>query len=285
MFYNMFHNVQLAVMAKWLIILALLSHTVRGEVKKNHRQKRILWITTDGRLALPPGTLLTITPTISMPFVRYPPEGFLSNMSISLPFTINFDTLGLTDNQNPYGALPPILARNLGRSAGVMLADYVASILNNKRSARATPETHNFFHGGERAMLYVIVEEFLSNFGLDGKACLLRAICEVQGHSLKNFGFFGEMLKLFFTASKSPFAEVLNDYVAAERQGLEHGECFPYYKNCPKSLFVMPAKNKYINEEDGHHDEHQTDEDFDSGSDKKESVLAIRNEIMDDLAM
>lgn len=51
------------------------------------RQKRLLWVTNDGRLALPPGTALTITPTISMPFVRYPPDGFLSNMSISLPFT------------------------------------------------------------------------------------------------------------------------------------------------------------------------------------------------------
>lgn len=51
------------------------------------RKKRLLWITTDGRLALPPGTRLTITPSLSLPFVRYPPDGFLSNMSISLPFT------------------------------------------------------------------------------------------------------------------------------------------------------------------------------------------------------
>lgn len=54
------------------------------------RQKRLLWVTNDGRLALPPGTALTITPTISMPFVRYPPDGFLSNMSISLPFTSEY---------------------------------------------------------------------------------------------------------------------------------------------------------------------------------------------------
>jgi len=51
------------------------------------RQKRLIWVTTDGRLALPPGTELTITPSLSLPFIRYPPEGFLSNMSISLPFT------------------------------------------------------------------------------------------------------------------------------------------------------------------------------------------------------
>lgn len=51
------------------------------------RQKRILWVTQDGRLALPPGTTMVITPSLSLPFVRYPPEGFFSNMTISLPFT------------------------------------------------------------------------------------------------------------------------------------------------------------------------------------------------------
>lgn len=58
--------------------------------KAHSRQKRLLWITNDGRLALPPGTRLTITPSLSLPFVRYPPDGFLSNMSISLPFTSEF---------------------------------------------------------------------------------------------------------------------------------------------------------------------------------------------------
>lgn len=55
--------------------------------KPRSREKRLLWLTTDGRLALPPGTTLVIAPTLGLPFVRYPPDGFLSNMSISLPFT------------------------------------------------------------------------------------------------------------------------------------------------------------------------------------------------------
>lgn len=61
-----------------------------GVAKENiphSRQKRILWITNDGRLALPPGTTMTITPSLSMPFVRHPPKGFLSNMTVSFPFT------------------------------------------------------------------------------------------------------------------------------------------------------------------------------------------------------
>lgn len=56
----------------------------------HHRQKRLFWITNDGRIALPPGTIMTITPTLALPFVRYPPHGFLSNMTISLPFSSEY---------------------------------------------------------------------------------------------------------------------------------------------------------------------------------------------------
>lgn len=50
-----------------------------------------------------------------------------------------------------------------------------------------------------RALLYIVVEDLLANFGMDGKACLLRAICEVHGQSLHHFGLIGEIVKLFFT--------------------------------------------------------------------------------------
>lgn len=60
----------------------------RGKQDAPHsRQKRLLWITTDGRLALPPGTTLSIVPSLSLPFIRNPPEGFKSAMGIDLPFT------------------------------------------------------------------------------------------------------------------------------------------------------------------------------------------------------
>lgn len=207
------------------------------------RQKRLLWITTDGRLALPPGTRLTITPSLSLPFVRYPPDGFLSNMSISLPFTIDFDGLGLTDNQNPFGAFPPILARSMGRQMGSVLADYVSQLMDGRRSTRSVPTLpkpiHSYFQGGERALLFTVVEDLLTNFGMDGKACLLRAICEVHGHqSIHKFGFIGEFLQLFLTASRSTYADLMKDYVTAETVGKHSKECYPYFKECPKSLFT-----------------------------------------------
>ncbi|KAJ9597974.1 hypothetical protein L9F63_011175 [Diploptera punctata] len=234
--------------------------------KPHSRQKRILWVTNDGRLALPPGTALVITPSLSLPFVRYPPDGFLSNMSISLPFTIDFDKLGLTDNENPYGILPPVLARSMGRMSAKMLADYIGEILVRRRSSRSAPlppqPPNANFHGGERALLYILVEDLLDKFGMDGKACLLRAICEVHGQSLHHFGLLGEFVKLFFTASKSPFADMLEEYVKAERAGQEHGhgECWRYHRACPKSLFFNSQHNKYMKE----HDEHGEEDDIDN---------------------
>ncbi|KAL1501534.1 hypothetical protein ABEB36_006838 [Hypothenemus hampei] len=216
------------------------------------RQKRILWVTEDGRLALPPGTTMVIAPSLSMPFVRHPPKGFFSNITVSMPFTIDFDKLGLTDNENPYGELPPLLARSMGRAAGSLLGNYIRNLLENRvRDKRFAfdDENNGHLHGGERALLYLAVEELLDNFGLDGKACLLRAICEVHAHSLNGFGLLGEILKLFFTASKSPFAYLMIDYVQAENagKGVDGGpaECWPYMKDCPKSLFMSKKHSPY----------------------------------------
>nr|CAI5829031.1 unnamed protein product [Callosobruchus analis] len=235
--------------------MALTMSLCKEEAKS--RQKRILWITEDGRLALPPGTTLVMTPSLSMPFVRYPPEGFFSNLTISLPFTIDFNKLGLTDNENPYGVVPPLLARSMGRAAGNVLADYIGGLLA-RRTTRSVPPSPrkeekrlphpDAFHGGERAVLYVALEDMLDNFGMNGRACLLRAICEVHANKVERFGLVGEVLKLFLSASKSPYAGILNEYVEAENMGSgKNGasrECWPYVKDCPKSLF-LPRHNPY----------------------------------------
>lgn len=39
------------------------------------------------RIAFPPGTKITVTPTFFLPFVRDLPQGLISNMSISFPFS------------------------------------------------------------------------------------------------------------------------------------------------------------------------------------------------------
>ncbi len=50
-----------------------------------------------------------------------------------------------------------------------------------------------------RALLYEAAEDFLVKFGLVGKPCLLRAICEMHESPLLGYGLFGEVLELFLT--------------------------------------------------------------------------------------
>lgn len=58
---------------------------------------------------------------------------FYFHMNFSFDLTsVDFDKLGLTDNQNPLGDLPPIFARSFGHSTGKMLGQYVARYLNYK---------------------------------------------------------------------------------------------------------------------------------------------------------
>ncbi|XP_075980969.1 uncharacterized protein LOC142979739 [Anticarsia gemmatalis] len=242
---------------------------VSKENVPHSRQKRLLWITNDGRLALPPGTTMTITPSLSLPFVRHPPVGFLSNMTMAFPFSIDFDKLGLTDNENPFGDFPPILSRSMGRAAVSVMADYIGQYLNRRRGKRSTitvtPEQEKAaldkLYGGERAILYGLAEDMLANFGLSGKECLLRAICEIQAHPLTNFGFIGEVMKLFFTPSKSPYAGLMDEYVQAQKAGEAGGECWPYYRLCPKSIFQ--SSNKYSKDAEDLHrrQEHENIED------------------------
>lgn len=125
----------------------------------------------------------------------------MSNNCLPWNFTVDFDKLGLTDNENPYGALPPVFDKRAmnGRKAGMALADFIAGFMKRRLHKRDLQPPSNAFQGGERALLYVFAEDMLNNIGMNGKACLLRAICEVHGHPLDNFGFIGEIMRLFFS--------------------------------------------------------------------------------------
>lgn len=200
----------------------------------HHREKRFLFMTNEKRIVMPPGSQLVLTPTLAMPFIRHPPEGLDANMTISTPFTISFDAMGVTDNQNPFGLLP-------------FLNPILGSTIFGKRK-RSVPDPDIEPHtikGGERAFLYEYVEDYLFTFGMDGKACLLRAICETHESPLIGYGFVGEMLEMFLTPTKSPYWKKMTEYIAAEQTGRKEGDCWKFAKDCSRSLF---KHNKYTKE-------------------------------------
>lgn len=64
-------------------------------------------------------------------------------------------------------------------------------------------------------------------------------------------------------ANKSPYSALMPDYVKAQEIGegkVAPGECFPYYKECPKSIFKGSPNNKYTD----HHDSATEDQILDN---------------------
>ncbi|XP_047484866.1 uncharacterized protein LOC125036347 [Penaeus chinensis] len=220
-----------------LLILATALHLASGggqtpraaNSTAHSRPKRLVYFTSERRLRLPPKTALFFTPTLSLPFGRGLPVGYDASMTISIPFEIDFDGLGLTSEENPYGLWPKL------------------GSFRKKRDSSAPLSGINWA-GGDREMIYQVIEDTLSNMGMNGSACLLRAICEMFQFPLEKHGFFGELLELLFSASRSPHAEKrLPEYTRAERLGRASGDCFEYQTHCPRSLFTNPGQTMWIN--------------------------------------
>merc|ERR1712223_831746 len=133
----------------------------------------------------------------------------------------------LTDNANPIGLLPYIQP----------FLDLIASGRRKRSIPEPEVEPHTI-HGGERAFLYQYVEDYLFTFGMDGKGCLLRAICEMHESPLLGYGLVGELLEVFLTPSRSSYQKKMSEYIGAELAGRHE-------RDCSRSLFKL---NKYSRE-------------------------------------
>lgn len=45
--------------------------------------------------------------------------------------------------------------------------------------------------------MYPAVEGYIDSLDMDGKACLLRAICEVHENPVKSYNVLGEIIEIF----------------------------------------------------------------------------------------
>ncbi|XP_027236644.1 uncharacterized protein [Penaeus vannamei] len=91
----------------------------------------------------------------------------------------------------------------------------------------------------DRMGIYSVLIDTLSRFGLNGKSCLLRAVCEVAESPLRDDGLFGEIINIVLTASYGSSSSELYDYVNAEYYGRAYGSCWSAYPECPMSLFKL----------------------------------------------
>ncbi|KAK8371710.1 hypothetical protein O3P69_013562 [Scylla paramamosain] len=91
----------------------------------------------------------------------------------------------------------------------------------------------------DRIGIYSVIINTLNRFGVDGKACLLRAVCEVAESPLRDDGLLGEVLNIILTASYGASSSHLYDYINAEHYGRAYGDCWSAYPQCPMSLFKL----------------------------------------------
>ncbi|XP_064212286.1 uncharacterized protein LOC662568 [Tribolium castaneum] len=91
--------------------------------------------------------------------------------------------------------------------------------------------------------IYNLLSQAFEMRGFDGKACILRAICEVAHTPLqKNYGFFHELIHTIFTPSSTNERVKLNadnEYYAAQLIGEERGNCGKVFHDCGTSLLDM----------------------------------------------
>lgn len=231
------------------------------ESTPNDRTKRFLYYTSEQRLMLPPGTHFSLKPAIKLPLKISSPGFEFDSVYSPVVIGVNFDDLGLTSEENPWALWPDF------------------GIFRKKREAWSPIPGVNWA-GGDREVMFQVLEDAISNIGLPGKPCLLRAICEMFETPLMNHGFMGDVMELFFSVSKAAQADKrLADYLEAETLGKHHKSCAKFYSGCEHSLFTNNGQSKWkkpANHEDHEHtkkDQEYTEKHSQKASEIKEDPL------------
>ncbi|GFG28154.1 hypothetical protein Cfor_08248 [Coptotermes formosanus] len=92
-----------------------------------------------------------------------------------------------------------------------------------------------------RRNAYEIVERRFASYGLKGRQCLLRTICETAESPLRHNGLVGDILHIIFTPSSSADENLHPAYRTAEKRGRRGQNCRSFYPKCPLGLLDMIA--------------------------------------------
>ncbi|XP_031763113.2 uncharacterized protein LOC113510741 [Galleria mellonella] len=87
-----------------------------------------------------------------------------------------------------------------------------------------------------RELAYMVLENRFKEYGMNGKECMLRNICEAAETPLHHNGLLGHIMHIIFTPSSSREEGIDDDYYEAEMEG-QRGNCDRYLDDCPFSLF------------------------------------------------
>jgi len=90
------------------------------------------------------------------------------------------------------------------------------------------------------------MESSIARMGLDGEACVLRLLCEVNAKPPADAGLLGDIVNLVFRGDPSEGVSsdksLKRNYRAARDSGAK-GDCRRLQRGCPLSIFNMPLFN------------------------------------------
>ncbi|XP_055547243.1 uncharacterized protein LOC129731362 [Wyeomyia smithii] len=90
-----------------------------------------------------------------------------------------------------------------------------------------------------RKKAYRSIEIQLNKMGLNGKRCVLRAICEASDRPMyEHNGILGDLLQILLTPSHSEDESLPLEFYRAEQLGYQH-DCSKYRRHCPRSILDM----------------------------------------------
>ncbi|XP_037083299.1 uncharacterized protein LOC119103761, partial [Pollicipes pollicipes] len=91
----------------------------------------------------------------------------------------------------------------------------------------------------DKAVVYKGLANVFNRLGLEGKACLLKTVCEIAGSPLLYDGLIGELLNIALIPSHTVDGtpDELDEYRQAEQLGSSGRDCRAAFSPCPISLF------------------------------------------------
>jgi len=101
----------------------------------------------------------------------------------------------------------------------------------------------------EHSAVFEKAENFLNKFGLSGKSCVLRLICELaESKGLRYNGLMGRVIETLFLIDYGMINnDRLYEYISARMYGEQTGDCHTAYPQCPFSAFALLDPEELMN--------------------------------------
>lgn len=109
------------------------------------------------------------------------------------------------------------------------------------RSLTSENAAMNYEADSSRKVAYKIIENVLNREGKNGRACMLRAICEVAETPVNHDenGIIGEFMQVFFTPGE--FESIDIEYRDAQSAGRNHVNCERMFAQCPMGHGILDS--------------------------------------------